>query len=52
MPRIDTVTPPYEAEVAERLEEMMPPGVPPIVLFRTFVRNLPMTTAYARLGRL
>ena len=24
---------------------MMPPGVPPILLFRTFVRNLPMTAA-------
>ena len=45
MPRIDPVTPPYDVEVGERLEEMMPPGVPPIVLFRIFVRNLPMTTA-------
>ena len=24
---------------------MMPPGVPPILLFRTFARNLPMAAA-------
>ena len=29
---------------------MMPPGVPPILLFRTFVRNLPMTTALGGWG--
>ncbi len=29
---------------------MMPPGVPPILLFRTFVRNLPMTTAMGGWG--
>ena len=28
----------------------MPPGVPPIVLFRTFVRNLPMTVAMSGWG--
>ena len=30
-----------EAEIDEQLRAMMPPGVPPIALFRTFVRNLP-----------
>jgi alkylhydroperoxidase family enzyme len=45
MPRIEPVRPPYPPEVAERLAAMMPPGVPPILLFRTFVRNLPMTAA-------
>jgi alkylhydroperoxidase family enzyme len=50
MPRIDTVGEPYEADVAERLEEMMPPGVPPILLFRTFVRNLPMAKAMGTWG--
>jgi len=44
-PRIDPVQPPYPPQVAERLEAMMPPGVPPIRLFRTFARNLPMTAA-------
>jgi alkylhydroperoxidase family enzyme len=43
--RIDPVQPPYSPQVAERLDAMMPPGVPPILLFRTFARNLPMTTA-------
>ncbi|MBG0564426.1 carboxymuconolactone decarboxylase family protein [Actinoplanes sp. NEAU-A11] len=30
---------------------MMPPGVPPIGLFRTFARNLPMTVAMSGWGR-
>ena len=50
MPRIDPVVPPYEVEVAERLEQMMPPGIPPILLFRTFVRNLPMAGAMGAWG--
>ena len=50
MPRIAPVTPPYDPDVAERLEGMMPPGVPPILLFRTFVRNLPMAGAMAGWG--
>jgi alkylhydroperoxidase family enzyme len=36
---------PFPAEVAEQLERMMPPGSPPIALFRTLVRNLPMARA-------
>ena len=50
MPRIDPVPPPYEVDVARRLEEMMPAGVPPILLFRTFVRNLPMAEAMGPWG--
>lgn len=50
MPRIDPVKPPFEGEVAERLSAMMPPGVPPILLFRTFVQNLPMAKAMAAWG--
>jgi alkylhydroperoxidase family enzyme len=50
MTRIEPVQPPYEPDVAEQLEAMMPPGVPPILLFRTFVRNLPMTAAMAGWG--
>ena len=45
MPRIEPLSPPYDPEVASQLEAMMPPGVPPILLFRTFARNLPMTQA-------
>jgi alkylhydroperoxidase family enzyme len=41
---------PYTDEVAKRLEAMMPAGVPPIGLFRTFVRNLPMSTAMGLWG--
>jgi alkylhydroperoxidase family enzyme len=43
--RVAPLEPPYPPEAAEQLEHMMPPGVPPIALFRTFVRNLPMTRA-------
>lgn len=49
-PRIEPLTPPYDVHVAERLEAMMPPGVPPIGLFRTFVHNLAMTEAMADWG--
>jgi alkylhydroperoxidase family enzyme len=45
VPRIPTLDPPYEPEVADCLTAMMPPGQPPIRLFRTFARNLPMATA-------
>jgi alkylhydroperoxidase family enzyme len=50
MARIAPLSAPYEPEVARRLEAMMPPGVPPIGLFRTFARNLPMTDAMAQWG--
>lgn len=50
MTRIQPASPPYTDEVAKRLEAMMPPGVPPIGLFRTFVRNLPMTAAMGSWG--
>ena len=48
--RVDPVHPPYPPQVAEQLAAMMPPGVPPILLFRTFARNLPMTTAMSGWG--
>jgi alkylhydroperoxidase family enzyme len=48
--RVDPVRPPYPASIAERLAAMMPPGEPPILLFRTFVRNLPMTAAMSGWG--
>jgi alkylhydroperoxidase family enzyme len=48
--RINPVQPPYALDIAQRLEAMMPPGVPPILLFRTFVQNLPMTNAMGDWG--
>jgi alkylhydroperoxidase family enzyme len=48
--RVDPVQPPYPPQIAERLDVMMPPGQPPILLFRTFVRNLPMATAMSGWG--
>ena len=50
MARIDPLDPPYPGEVADRLEAMMPPGIPPILLFRTFVKNMPMATAMGSWG--
>lgn len=44
-PRIAPLEPPFDPEVAAVLEPMMPPGVPPIALFRTFARNPDMATA-------
>jgi alkylhydroperoxidase family enzyme len=49
-PRIAPLDPPYEPEIGAQLSRMMPPGVPPIALFRTFVRNLPMTEAMGGWG--
>ena len=48
--RIEPVEPPYSEEVAERLAKMMPPGVEPLLLFRTFVKNLPMANAMGPWG--
>lgn len=50
MSRIVPVEAPYEPDVAERLAALMPPGVPPIGLFRTFVHNMPMATAMGAWG--
>lgn len=50
MSRITPASPPYEPDVASRLEAMMPAGTPPILLFRTLVRNLPMSGAMGEWG--
>jgi len=47
---IAPIDPPYADDVAARLAGMMPPGVPPIRLFRTFVKNLPMADAMGGWG--
>ena len=39
MPRIAPAEPPYEPEIAEALERIMPTGVPPLVLFRAMARS-------------
>ena len=51
MSRLQPLGPPYEPDVEERLSAMMPPGIPPILLFRTFARNLPMAAAMDGWGR-
>ena len=48
--RITPLEAPFEEETAEILAAMMPPGAPPIALFRTFAKNLPMAKAMRRWG--
>lgn len=50
-PLIPPLDPPYEPAAESQLASMMPPGVPPILLFRTFARNLPMAEAMGGWGR-
>jgi alkylhydroperoxidase family enzyme len=38
-PRIAPAEPPYAAEVQARLDAVMPPGIPPLVLFRVLARD-------------
>ena len=45
MSRIAPLEAPFEPGVDEVLAAMMPSGAPPIALFRTFARNLPMARA-------
>ena len=49
-PRILPLEPPHSPAVDAQLKKMMPEDVPPIALFRTFVRNLPMTEAMGTWG--
>jgi alkylhydroperoxidase family enzyme len=49
-PRIRPLEAPFPDDVAPVLASMMPPGVPPIGLFRTFAKNLPMATAMRSWG--
>ena len=41
--RIEPLEAPFDEPVGSTLERMMPPGVPPIALFRTFAHNPAMT---------
>jgi alkylhydroperoxidase family enzyme len=49
-PRIGALEPPHNPGVAAQLQKMMPPNVPPIALFRTVVKNLPMAEAMTLWG--
>jgi alkylhydroperoxidase family enzyme len=48
--RIEPLRPPYPPGVAEQLAAMMPPGHPPLLLFRTFVVNPAMAEAMRSWG--
>lgn len=49
-PRIGALEPPYEPAAGAQLQKMMPPNVPPIALFRTVAKNLPMAEAMTSWG--
>jgi 4-carboxymuconolactone decarboxylase len=49
--RLAPLDPPYEHEIADTLAGMMPPGVPPLRLFRTIAHN-PRVLAKIRAGNL
>lgn len=51
MPRIAPLEPPYDDAVGPILASMMPPGVDPIRLFRTFAINRTMSSAMREWGR-
>lgn len=38
-PRIEPARPPYSPEIQAALDRIMPPGVPPLVLFTTLARD-------------
>lgn len=48
--RIEPLGPPYEIETEQQLHSLMPPGVPPLLLFRTFAKNTAMTAALRAWG--
>ena len=50
MARIESLEAPFEPDVKAQLDSMMPPGIDPIILFRTFVKNLAMTRAMQSWG--
>lgn len=51
MPRLVPLQPPYDDRTGPLLASLMPAGVPPIGLFRTFALNPVMTEAMAGWGR-
>jgi alkylhydroperoxidase family enzyme len=51
MPRVEPLSPPYAEPVASELAAMMPPGMEPLLLFRTLARN-PRVLSKIRAGNL
>jgi hypothetical protein len=49
-PRIQPLEEPIDEETGEVLAKMMPVGIPPIALFRTFAKNVPMAKAMRQWG--
>jgi 4-carboxymuconolactone decarboxylase len=52
VPRIAPLAPPYAPDTAEALQKMMPPGMPPLKLFRTVAINPELLRNFAANGAL
>jgi alkylhydroperoxidase family enzyme len=46
-PRIAPASPPYQPEIQARFDAVMPPGVPPLALFRTLARDQRLFSRFA-----
>jgi alkylhydroperoxidase family enzyme len=51
-PCIEPLSPPYALATAEALQKMMPPGMPPLKLFRTVAKNPELLRNFAANGAL
>lgn len=51
-PRVTPVNPPYSNEIQEAFDRIMPPGVPPLKIFRTFARHPQLLKRTMALGGL
>lgn len=51
-PRIAPLSPPYPADIDAALTRLMPPGVPPLNLFRTLAHNPAVLATFAHNGAL
>ena len=49
-PRVQPLEPPYKPEVDEYLNKLMPPGMEPLKLFRTFALNFDLASRMRPLG--
>lgn len=51
-PRIAPIDPPYSNEIQEAFDRIMPPGMPPLKIFRTFARHPQLLKRTMALGGL
>jgi alkylhydroperoxidase family enzyme len=52
VPRVPPLDPPYSPQIGALLTRLMPPGIPPLKLFRTLARNPAVLETFAHNGAL